>query len=280
MQQVTRELNLSETVFVLPPDDARHTPAAADLHAGWRSSPSPAIRRWERLFILAATGEVPLAGRGDAHRFRGRGGARASADPGEKGAGRSLRSSRRRSSRRSVRRRLRSRNGRRCSPSNPRTCWTGMAPRRPSPAACPSSTSRCATVAPWGAPGCGSTVGRRCSRSSGLPMCTSSPAIPELPGSRPALAHVRAAHRDRRRPCDRRRHRLLRRLSRHPRPGARRHPALGRRAGLRNGPANLLHLEVDKQEGEITAVRVGGSSVLMSEGWMEVPEEGIGAPEA
>lgn len=35
---------------------------------------------------------------------------------------------------------------------------------------------------------------------------------------------------------------------------------------------SLLHLEVDKKDGEIVAVRVGGSSVLVSEGTMEIPE--------
>jgi trans-2,3-dihydro-3-hydroxyanthranilate isomerase len=42
--------------------------------------------------------------------------------------------------------------------------------------------------------------------------------------------------------------------------------------GFEMGRPSLLHLEVDKEEGEITAVRVGGSSVLVSEGTMEVPE--------
>jgi trans-2,3-dihydro-3-hydroxyanthranilate isomerase len=42
--------------------------------------------------------------------------------------------------------------------------------------------------------------------------------------------------------------------------------------GFEMGRPSLLHLEADKQDGRITAVRVGGASVLMSEGWMEVPE--------
>jgi trans-2,3-dihydro-3-hydroxyanthranilate isomerase len=42
--------------------------------------------------------------------------------------------------------------------------------------------------------------------------------------------------------------------------------------GFEMGRPSILHLEVDKQDGRITAVRVGGSSVLMSEGWMEIPE--------
>jgi trans-2,3-dihydro-3-hydroxyanthranilate isomerase len=42
--------------------------------------------------------------------------------------------------------------------------------------------------------------------------------------------------------------------------------------GFEMGRPSLLHLEVDKRNGEIVAVRVGGSSVMVSEGTMEVPE--------
>jgi trans-2,3-dihydro-3-hydroxyanthranilate isomerase len=42
--------------------------------------------------------------------------------------------------------------------------------------------------------------------------------------------------------------------------------------GFEMGRPSILHLEADKRDGRITAVRVGGSSVLMSEGWMEIPE--------
>jgi trans-2,3-dihydro-3-hydroxyanthranilate isomerase len=42
--------------------------------------------------------------------------------------------------------------------------------------------------------------------------------------------------------------------------------------GFEMGRPSLLHLEVDKQDGETTGVRVGGSSVLVSEGTMELPE--------
>ncbi|HWN44910.1 MAG TPA: PhzF family phenazine biosynthesis protein [Thermoanaerobaculia bacterium] len=41
--------------------------------------------------------------------------------------------------------------------------------------------------------------------------------------------------------------------------------------GFEMGRPSLLHLEVDKQEGEITAVRVGGNTVLVSEGTMAIP---------
>jgi trans-2,3-dihydro-3-hydroxyanthranilate isomerase len=41
--------------------------------------------------------------------------------------------------------------------------------------------------------------------------------------------------------------------------------------GFEMGRPSLLHLEADKRDGAVTAVRVGGSSVLMSEGWMEIP---------
>lgn len=42
--------------------------------------------------------------------------------------------------------------------------------------------------------------------------------------------------------------------------------------GFEMGRPSLLHLEVDKSGGEITAVRVGGGAVLVSEGAMEIPD--------
>ncbi|HBL26110.1 MAG TPA: hypothetical protein DD490_04665 [Acidobacteria bacterium] len=42
--------------------------------------------------------------------------------------------------------------------------------------------------------------------------------------------------------------------------------------GFEMGRPSLLHLEVDLQEGTPTAVRVGGATVLMSQGWMEAGE--------
>ena len=41
--------------------------------------------------------------------------------------------------------------------------------------------------------------------------------------------------------------------------------------GFEMGRPSLLHLEVDKRDGAVTAVRVGGGAVLMSEGTMEIP---------
>lgn len=61
MQRIARELNLSETVFVLPPEDARHTrrlriftPAAELPFAG-----HPTVGT---AFLLASLGQVPLEG--------------------------------------------------------------------------------------------------------------------------------------------------------------------------------------------------------------------------
>ena len=42
--------------------------------------------------------------------------------------------------------------------------------------------------------------------------------------------------------------------------------------GFEMGRPSILHLEADKRDGQVTAVRVGGSSVLVSEGRMEIPE--------
>lgn len=44
--------------------------------------------------------------------------------------------------------------------------------------------------------------------------------------------------------------------------------------GFEMGRPSLLHLEVDKRDGEITGVRVGGNTVLVSEGTMEIPGAG------
>jgi trans-2,3-dihydro-3-hydroxyanthranilate isomerase len=41
--------------------------------------------------------------------------------------------------------------------------------------------------------------------------------------------------------------------------------------GFEMGRPSLLHVEADKRDGAITAVRVGGASVMMSEGYMQVP---------
>lgn len=41
--------------------------------------------------------------------------------------------------------------------------------------------------------------------------------------------------------------------------------------GFEMGRPSLLHLEVDKRDGKVTAVRVGGGAVLVSEGTMEIP---------
>lgn len=42
--------------------------------------------------------------------------------------------------------------------------------------------------------------------------------------------------------------------------------------GVEMGRPSLIEVEADKEDGEITAVRVGGSSVILSEGAIEVPD--------
>ena len=42
--------------------------------------------------------------------------------------------------------------------------------------------------------------------------------------------------------------------------------------GVEMGRPSLIEVEADKKGGEIIAVRVGGSSVIVSEGAMEVPD--------
>lgn len=43
--------------------------------------------------------------------------------------------------------------------------------------------------------------------------------------------------------------------------------------GIEMGRPSTLRLEADKAGGRVTAIRVGGSAVAVGEGWMEIPEE-------
>jgi trans-2,3-dihydro-3-hydroxyanthranilate isomerase len=43
--------------------------------------------------------------------------------------------------------------------------------------------------------------------------------------------------------------------------------------GIEMGRPSTLYLEADTSAGAVTAIRVGGSAVLVGEGWMEIPEE-------
>jgi trans-2,3-dihydro-3-hydroxyanthranilate isomerase len=43
--------------------------------------------------------------------------------------------------------------------------------------------------------------------------------------------------------------------------------------GFEMGRPSILDLEADKRDGQIVAVRVGGASVLVSEGEMEIPPQ-------
>jgi trans-2,3-dihydro-3-hydroxyanthranilate isomerase len=61
MQAITREFNLSETVFVLPPDDARNTCRLRIFTPGFEV-PFAGHPTVGTAFVLAAIGDVPLAG--------------------------------------------------------------------------------------------------------------------------------------------------------------------------------------------------------------------------
>ena len=61
MQDVARELNLSETVFVFPPEDRRHTRRLRIFTPG-RELPFAGHPTVGTGFVLAAIGDVPLAG--------------------------------------------------------------------------------------------------------------------------------------------------------------------------------------------------------------------------
>lgn len=43
--------------------------------------------------------------------------------------------------------------------------------------------------------------------------------------------------------------------------------------GFEIGRPSLLHMQVEKRGGEIASVRVGGSSVVVGEGWLHLPED-------
>ncbi|HEY8309093.1 MAG TPA: PhzF family phenazine biosynthesis isomerase, partial [Gemmatimonadaceae bacterium] len=59
MQRITREFNLSETVFVFPPEDAAHTKRVRIFTPG-RELPFAGHPTVGTAFLLAATGMVPL----------------------------------------------------------------------------------------------------------------------------------------------------------------------------------------------------------------------------
>jgi trans-2,3-dihydro-3-hydroxyanthranilate isomerase len=59
MQQITREFNLSETVFVLPPEDASHTRRVRIFTPG-RELPFAGHPTVGTAFLLATTGMIPL----------------------------------------------------------------------------------------------------------------------------------------------------------------------------------------------------------------------------
>jgi trans-2,3-dihydro-3-hydroxyanthranilate isomerase len=61
MAAVTREFNLSETVFVLPPDDPRHT-RKLRIFTPARELPFAGHPTVGTAYLLAALGEIPLAG--------------------------------------------------------------------------------------------------------------------------------------------------------------------------------------------------------------------------
>jgi trans-2,3-dihydro-3-hydroxyanthranilate isomerase len=46
--------------------------------------------------------------------------------------------------------------------------------------------------------------------------------------------------------------------------------------GVEMGRPSVLEARVEKKGGEITAARIGGTSVLVSEGWIEIPEDESG----
>ncbi len=71
MQQICREFNLSETVFILPPEDASHTRRVRIFTPG-RELPFAGHPTVGTAFLLAATGMIPLT-EGETHIVLGEG---------------------------------------------------------------------------------------------------------------------------------------------------------------------------------------------------------------
>ena len=186
MQQVAREMNLSETVFVLPPEEPRHTRKLRIFTPG-TELPFAGHPTVGTAFVLAAIGEIPLAGPETRIVFeegvgpvpvliRAEGGKPVFAEltaaklpevgPPPPSIPRSGGDALARSG----------------GPAGWRRFSRGGLLRRPLPL---HSAARTAT--PSAALACGSIAGRRSSPASGRPRSTSSPAIPSCPAP-----HVRS----------------------------------------------------------------------------------------
>ena len=81
MQKIAREFNLSETVFVLPPEAPAHT-RRLRIFTPTTEVPFAGHPTVGTALVLARLGEVPLQGADHAHRVRGGGGAGAGDDHG------------------------------------------------------------------------------------------------------------------------------------------------------------------------------------------------------
>jgi len=265
MMRVTREFNLSETVFVLPPEDLRHTRKLRIFTPG-RELPFAGHPTVGTAYLLAALGEIALAGEETAITF-------------EEGVG-------------PVAVRL-------LAPDGVPSFAELTAARPPSFEPGPADRTALAAVfslapedlADWAEPeivSCGApflfvplgdraALGRARARidrwETLLPSISEVYLVtrdPELPGS-----HLRA--------------RMLAPLlgiAEDPATGAA-VTALGGYLGVREsadgifrwvveqgfemGRPSLLHLTVERRGGEIAAIRVGGAAVLVSEGTIEVP---------
>jgi trans-2,3-dihydro-3-hydroxyanthranilate isomerase len=280
MLAVTREFNYSETTFVLPPERggaARvriFTPGGEVPFAG-----HPTVGTAHVLFATGALGAGPAPtaadvtdrARGERRRRAGCASARAPParpTPASAGASRPSRSSRPPRRRASATRPTRRSSPRRCR-STPATCSAATTRRASGRAGCRSRSWPCATARRWAGRACGPTPGSRAfpaaewgrGVSEGLLVFAMDGeradararvfvpelAVPEDPATGSACAALGGY--------------LARRTPR----------ADGRLAwtssrASRWGRPSLLHVSADKRAGEVAAVRVGGESVVVSEG--------------
>jgi trans-2,3-dihydro-3-hydroxyanthranilate isomerase len=265
MMRVTREFNLSETVFVLPPEDPRHTRKLRIFTPG-RELPFAGHPTVGTAYLLAALGEIPLAGEETAITF-------------EEGVG-------------PVAVRL-------LAPGGVPAFAELTAARPPEFSPAPAGVAALAEVLSlspeelggWAEPrivSCGTPFLYVTLRDRAA-LARARVRIDRWEAVAPSVSEIYLVTRDPELPGSDLRARMFARglgTAEDPATGAA-VTALGGYLGVREGAdgtfrwvveqgfemgrPSLLHLTVEKRGGEITAIRVGGAAVAVSEGTIEVP---------
>jgi trans-2,3-dihydro-3-hydroxyanthranilate isomerase len=266
MLQVAREFNLSETVFVLPPEDPRHT-RKLRIFTPHRELPFAGHPTVGTAYLLGALGEVPLTGDETAITF-------------EEGVG-------------PVAVRLVARNG---TPTFAELTAARPPEFSPAPAAPAALAEVCSLTAEdlarWAEPqivSCGVPFLFIPFRDRQV-LARARGRLDRWEAIMPGVSEVYLVTRDPELPGSDLRARMFALglgIAEDPATGAA-VTALGGFLGVRESAAegsfrwvveqgfemgrpSLLHLTVEKRGGEIAAIRVGGGAVLVSEGTIEVP---------